>query len=124
MGRQKRRHFRAAAELVDEMLVEPRVIDSEARDCKQAVTVEALDIVAFEGGTIAPDVDAVLLHCRDQHRAGHGATKGRGVEVRDAAGADVEGAGLDGGTTFRHQLRGAIHEAGFFGTAPPAPSRY
>ena len=51
----------------------------------------------------------------DQHRAGHGAAERRGVEVGDAAGRDVEGAGLDGGNAFVDQLRAAIHQPGFFG---------
>ncbi len=115
IGGHERRHFRTAAQLVDELLVEPGLVDLQTRVGQQAVTVEALDIVAFVGGAVAPDVDAVLLHCRYQHRAGHGATKRRGVEVRDAAGRDVEGTGLDGGNTFVHQLRAAIHQSGFFG---------
>ena len=36
------------------------------------------------------------------------------VQLCDAAGRDVEGAGLDGGNTFVDQLRAAIHQPGFF----------
>jgi len=55
---------------------------------------------------LKPEIGAVLQ-----------AEKGAGCGiVGDAAGADVEGAGLDGGNTFVHQLRAAIHQPGFFGT--------
>ena len=115
IGGHERRHFRAAAQFVDEQLVEPGLVDPQARIGQQAVAVEPLDIVALVGGAIAPDVDAVLLHGRHQHRAGHGAAERRGVEIGDAAGRDVEGAGLDGGNAFVDQLRAAIHQPGFFG---------
>ena len=114
IGAHERRHFRAAAQFVDEQLVEPGLVDPQARIGQQAVAVEPLDIVAFVGGAVAPDVDAVLLHGSDQHRAGHGAAERGGVEVGDAAGRDMEGAGLDGGDTFVNQLRAAIHQPGFF----------
>jgi hypothetical protein len=115
IGGHERRHLRAAAQLVDELLVEPGLVDPQARIGQQAVAVEALDVVALVGAAVAPDVDAVLLHRRDQHRAGDGAAERRGVEVGDAAGRDVEGAGLDGGDAFVDQLRAAIDQPGFFG---------
>ena len=115
VGGHERRHFRAAAQLVDELLVEPGLVDPQVRIGQQSVAVEPLDVVALVGGAVAPDVDAILLHCRYQHRAGHGAAERGGVEVRNAAGRDVEGAGLDGGNAFVDQLRAAIHEAGFLG---------
>jgi hypothetical protein len=80
-------HLGAAAELVDESGVEPGLVDLEVGIDEQAVAVEALDVVAFEGGAVAPDVDVVLLHGGDQHGAGDGAADGRGVEVGDAGGA-------------------------------------
>jgi hypothetical protein len=86
------RHFGAAAEFVDEELVEPGLVDLQARVGQQAVAVEALDVVALEGAAVAPDVDVVLLHRRHQHRAGDGPAQRRGVEVGDAGGGDVEGA--------------------------------
>jgi hypothetical protein len=42
--------------------VEPGLVDLEAGIDEQAVAVEALDVVALEGGAVAPDVDVVLLH--------------------------------------------------------------
>ena len=81
------RHLGAAAQLVDESGVEPWLVDLEIGVDQQAVAIEALDVVAFEGGPVAPDVDVVLLHRRDQHGAGDGAADGGGVEVGDAGGA-------------------------------------
>ncbi len=90
----ERGHLGAAAELVDESRVEPGFVDLEFGIDEQAVAVEALDVIAFVGGAVAPDVDVVLLHGGDQHGAGDGAADRSGVEVRDAGSGDVEGAGL------------------------------
>ena len=105
------RHLLAAAELVDELLVEPRLVDLQARVREQAVAVEPLDVVALVGRAVAPDVDVVGFHRRDQHRAGHGAPERRRVEIRDAGGRDVERARLDRRDPFRHQLLAAVDEA-------------
>ena len=115
IGGEVRRHLRAAAQFVDELLIEPRLVDPQVRIGQQAVAIEPLDVVAFEGGAITPDVNPVFLHCRYQHRASHSATKRCGVEVRGAAGGDVEGTRLNGCKTFVDQLRTAIHESGLFG---------
>ncbi len=82
---------------------------------QQAIAVEALDVVAFEGAAVAPDVDVVFLHGDDQHGAGDGAADGRGVEVVHAGGGDVEGAGLQRGDAFGDELLAAIDEARLFG---------
>src|SRR5271166_6494217 len=58
------------AELVDESGVEPGLIDLEAGIDEQAVAVEALDVVAFKRGAVAPDVDVVFLHGGHQHGTG------------------------------------------------------
>ena len=89
-------HLLAAAELGDEVGVEPRLVDAQARVGEQAVAVEPLDVVALVGGAVAPDVDAVLLHGAHEQRAGDGAAERRGVEVGAAAGADVERAARQG----------------------------
>ena len=75
-------HFLAPAQLVDEALIEPRLVDAQRRIGEQPVAVEALDVVALEGAAVAPDVDVVFLHRDDEHRAGDGAAERRGVEVR------------------------------------------
>ena len=75
------RHLGAAAQFVDELLVEPRLVDPQARVGQQAIAVEPLDVVPFERAAVAPDVDVVFLHRHDEHRAGHGAADGRRVEV-------------------------------------------
>ena len=116
-------HFLAAAELVDEGLVEPGLVDAERGIGEQAVAVEALDVVAFEGAAVAPDVDVVFLHGDDEHGAGDGASDGRGVEVVHAGGGDVEGAGLQGGDAFGHELLAAIDEARFFGAVLQGAAR-
>ena len=75
-------HLRAAAELVDELRVEPRLVDAQVRVDQQAVAVEALDVVALVGRAVAPDVDAVVAHRPHEQRAGDRAPERRGVEVR------------------------------------------
>ena len=81
---------------------------------EQAVAVEALDVIAFECGAVAPDVDVVLLHGGDQHGAGDGAADGRGVEVGNASSGDVECAGLERGDAFANQRAAAVDEACLF----------
>ena len=115
VGGHEGRHFGATTQLVNEQLVQPGLVDLQARVGEQTVAVKALDVVALEGAAIAPDVDVVLLHRGHQHGAGHGAAQRGGVEVGDAAGADVESAALDGGNAFVRQLGAAVHQAGFFG---------
>ena len=109
------RHFGAAAEFVDEGIIQPGLVDLERWIGEQAIAVEALDVVALEGRTVAPDVDVVFLHRGHQHGARDGAAQRRGVEVGDAARADVEGSGLDGGNAFVGQLGAAVDQAGLFG---------
>ena len=103
-------HLLAPAQLVDEALVEPRLVDAQVRVGDEAVAVEALDVVALEGAAVAPDVDLVLLHGHHQHRAGDGAPEGRGVEVRDPASGNVERAALDRGDALGHELRAALDQ--------------
>ncbi|MPN54453.1 hypothetical protein SDC9_202123 [bioreactor metagenome] len=58
------RHFGTAAQLVDEVAVQPGLVDLQCGIGEQTVAVEALDVVALEGRTVAPDVDVVFLHGR------------------------------------------------------------
>ena len=109
------RHFLAAAEFVDELLVEPRLVDAQAGIGEQAVAVEPLDVVALVGAAVAPDVDVVLAHGGDQHGAGDGAAERRGVEVGLARRGDVEGAALQRGHAFGHQLLAALDQARLLG---------
>ena len=74
-------HLGAATELVDESAGRARACRCEGRIGQQTVAVKALDVVALEGGAVAPDVDVVLLHGGDQHGAGDSAAERRGVEV-------------------------------------------
>ena len=83
-------HLLAAAELADERRVEPRLVDAQRRVGEQAVAVEPLDVVALEGGAVAPDLHVVLEHRPHQQRAGDGAAERRGVEVGAAGRTDVE----------------------------------
>ena len=94
-------HLLAAAELVDELLVEPGLVDAQVRVDHQAVAVEPLDVVALVGAAVAPDVDVVFLHRADEHGAGDGAAERRGVEVGHAGGGDVERAALQRGEALR-----------------------
>jgi len=113
--RHEGRHFSAPAQLVDEELVEPGLVDFQRRVGQQAVAVEALDVVALVGRAVAPDVDIVFLHRGDEHGAGHGAAQRGGVEVGDASGADVEGTRLQRGNAFGGELGAAVDQAGLRG---------
>ena len=95
--------------------IEPGLINLEVRVDEQAVAVEALDVVAFEGGAVAPDVDVVFAHRRDEHSAGNGASDGRGVEVGDAGGGDVERPRLQRGEAFADQRQSAVDQASLLG---------
>ena len=109
------RHLGAAAELVDERLIEPRLVDAQARVGEQSVAIEAFDVVALERAAVAPDVDVVFFHRADEHRAGDRAADRRGVEVGDAGGGDVEAAALQDREPFGDELRAAVDEAGLLG---------
>jgi hypothetical protein len=108
------RHLGAAAQLVDEQLVQPGFVDLQIRVGQQAVAVKALDVVALEGAAVAPDVDVVVFHRRHQHGAGDCAAQRRGVEVGHACGRDVKGAALQRGNAFSRQLAAAVDQAGLF----------
>ena len=101
----------AAAQLVHEVVVEPRLVDAQRRVGEQAVAVEALDVVALVGRAVAPDRDAVLLHRAHEQRARDGAAERRRVEVRAAARADVERAALQRREALVHELAAAVDEA-------------
>ena len=62
-------HLVAPAQLLDEVGVEPRLVDAQLGVGQQAVAVEALDVVALEGRAVAPDVHVVGLHRPHQQRA-------------------------------------------------------
>src|SRR5690606_36647222 len=102
----------AAAQLGDELGVQPGLVDPEVGVGQQAIAVEPLDVVALEGGAVAPDVHPVLVHRTDQHGPGHGATQRGGVEVGPAPGADVEGTAGQGGQALLDQWRLAVDVAG------------
>ena len=112
IGNQKFAHFVATAEFVDKLLVEPRFVDFQRGIGQEAVAVETLDVVAFVGAAVAPNVDVVFLHGGNEHGAGHGAAQRSGVEIGDAAGGNVERAALDGGNAFVCQLCAAVDQAG------------
>ena len=109
------RHLRAAAQLVDEGLIEPGLVDAQPGIGEQAVAVEPLDVVALERAAISPDVHVVFLHRRDEQRAGDRAADRRGVEVGHAGGRDVEGAALQHGDAFADQLGPAVDQPGLLG---------
>ena len=73
VGNQKFAHFVAAAEFVDKLLVEPGFVDFQRGIGQEAVAVETLDVVAFVGTAVAPNVDVVFLHGGNEHGAGNGA---------------------------------------------------
>jgi hypothetical protein len=109
------RHLRAAAELVDERLIEPGLVDAQLWVGQQAIAVEPLDVVALERAAIAPDVHVVLLHGDDEHRPGDGAAEGSGIEIRHAGRGDMKRAALQRGNPLGHQLAPAIDQPRFLG---------
>ncbi len=110
------RHFLATAQFLDELVVEPRLVDAQVRIDQQAVAVETLDIVTLEGTAVTPDINLVFAHGGHQHGAGYCTSERCGVEVSDACRGDVESAALQGGDTFGHQLFAAIDQARQFST--------
>ena len=76
------------------LLIEPRLVDAQARIGEQAVAIEPLDVVALVGRAVAPDVDVVFAHRGDEHRAGDGAAERRGVEIGLPRRRDVKRAAL------------------------------
>src|SRR5207302_195103 len=117
------RHFTASAELVDEALIEPRLVDAKTRVREEAVAIEPFDVVALERAAVAPDVDVVFLHRRDQHRAGHRAAERGGVEVRYSGRGDVERAALQRRQSFGDQWRAAVDETRLLGAVPQRAAR-
>ena len=77
---------------------------------EQPVAVEALDVVALERAAVAPDVDVVLAHRDDEHRAGDGAPERRRVEVGLPRRRDVERARLQRRDPLGDERRAAIDE--------------
>ena len=108
-------HLAPAAELVDERLIEPRLVDAQRRVRQQPVAIEPLDVVALERAAVAPDVHVVVLHRQDEHRAGDRAAERRRVEVGDAGRRDVKRAALQRRDAFGDELRAAVDEARLLG---------
>ena len=104
-------HLGPAAELADEVRVEPRLVDPQRGVGEQAVAVEALDVVALERRPVAPNVHVVGLHRPHQHRAGDRAAERGGVEVRPAGRADVERTARERGEPLLDELTTAVDDA-------------
>ena len=120
-GDQELAHLGPPAELVDELLVEPRLVDPQRRVDEQPVAVEALDVVALVGAAVAPDVDAVVVHRPHQQRPGDGPAQRRRVEVRLAGRRDVERPALQRHQALADQLGAAVDDAGRLGPVLPGP---
>ncbi|CZU89875.1 Uncharacterised protein [Enterobacter cloacae] len=101
----------AATQLVDEVGVQPRLVDLQLGVGQQAITIETLDIVTFIGATVTPNVDAVFFHRRNQHGAGDRTAQRGGVEIGQAAGGVVERTTLNSRDTFSDQLLTAVNQA-------------
>ena len=108
-------HLVAAAELGDEVGIQPRLVDAQVGVGEQAVAVEPLDVVALEGRAVAPDLDLVGVHGAHQQGAGDRAAQGSGVEVGLAAGADVERAAGDGRQALLDERVPAVDQPGQLG---------
>lgn len=51
-GNHKLRHLMTATQLVDEVGIQPRLVDLQLGVGQQAITIETFDIVAFIGATV------------------------------------------------------------------------
>ena len=71
MLRHERRDISAAAQLVDKLLIEPRLVNLEVRISQSTVAIEPLDIIAFERRAFAPDVDCSCLLARGSRHDAH-----------------------------------------------------
>ena len=109
------RHFSTAAEFIDEQLIQPGLVNTQRWVGQEAIAVETLNVVALEGGAVAPDVDIIFLHGRHQHGACHRTTQWGRVEVGESAGRDMEGACLQSRNAFMGQLQAAIDQACLLG---------
>src|SRR5690606_5725226 len=116
-------HLGPAAQLLDELGIQPRLVDAQAGVAQQTVAVEPLDVVALEGRPVTPDVDPVSVHRLDEHCAGDRPPEGRGVEVRTSATADVEGAAGQGGKPLLDQSPLAVDLAGQLRAILQSPPR-
>ena len=124
-------HALAAAEFVDEVGVEPRLVDPQRRVHEEPVAVEALDVVALVGRPVAPDVHAIVLHCAHEQCAGDRPTERRRVEVGATRCADVERTALQRDEALVDELVTTVDEARLLGAvdlraggdACPVPAR-
>ena len=122
-GIEIRAHLGTSTEFIDELLIEPRLVNAQFRIDHQPIAVEALDVISFIGAAVTPDVDIVFLHRRHQHGAGHGASERRGVEVGQAGRGDVKRPGLNRRESLRDQLGAAINQSGVLGAVLHRPAR-
>ena len=109
-GEQPLGHLLAAAELADEAGVQPRLVDPQARVGEQAVPVEPLDVVALEGGAVAPDLHVVLEHRPHQQRARDGPAERGGVEIGPTTRTDVESPAGQSGEPLLDQGGAAVDQ--------------
>ncbi|MNI75229.1 hypothetical protein D3C81_1902040 [compost metagenome] len=70
-GDHKFRHLMATAEFVNEVSVQPWFVNLQFGIGQQTVTIETLNIVAFIGTAVTPDIHTVIFHGGHQHGAGH-----------------------------------------------------
>ena len=117
-------HLGPAAQFGHEVGVQPRLVDAQPGIGHQAVPVEAFDVVAFVGGAVPPDRDAVGGHRADQQGAGDRASDRCGVEVGFACGFDVEGAALQGDHPLLHERFTAVDQPGQLGAISHGPAGY
>ena len=121
VGDEELAHAPAATELVDEVGVEPGLVDPQVGVDEQPVAVETLDVVALVRRTVAPDVDAVVAHRPDEERSGdRPAERGR-VEVGATGRPDVERPALEGDEALADQFVTAVDETGLLGAVELRP---
>ena len=109
-GEQPLGHLLAAAELADEAGVQPRLVDPQRRVGEQAVPVEPLDVVALEGGAVAPDLHVVIEHRPHQQRARDGPPERGGIEIGPATRTDVESPASQRGEPLLDQGGAAVDQ--------------
>ena len=108
-------HLLAPTELFDELRVEPGLVDLERGVDEDAVSVEALDVVALVGRPIAEHVHVVVAHRADDRRGRHRPPERGRVEVLATADAQVERAALDRDDALTHHRLATVEQPCFDG---------
>ncbi|CQR22800.1 Uncharacterised protein [Yersinia enterocolitica] len=105
-----------AAEFIDEIGIQPGLVNFQLSISQQTVTIETLDIITFVSTTITPDIHAIFFHSGNQHGASDSAAQWGGVKVSHTSSGVMEGTTLNSGDPFSNQLFTTINQTSFLCT--------